>query len=836
MKFAHSLQFNAVPEWSDSYINYSSLKKLIYKLAEESTTEEGSSFTANEPSEEPSRHEILQKKLADKIRRGKGFVRKDKASQVSARDSADELNVETIELESNRPRHVRIFIEKLDAELEKIDKFYKTQEAEVYSQVEETLKELKRYTETPFSDQSKRLSHDFDDDETDQYKSSDVDLERGIRHIDNVEEEEELIHSSLLNDLEMALPQQQKITFKKQSIHFYIELSQLKSFIELNRLGFSKVCKKFDKVLQAEIKAGYMSSLADKTYIFKRSTLAKLDSYMEEITRIYGIITENASFDLCSRELKSFLREHIVWERNTVWKDLIGLERQTQEAKVGSESDLQRLDCFEYLLPDRFHINTKWVSISKLKIPKCLFGKRAALIALVILVTGILLGVKTFNDEQQHNCMALLACCAILWATEAIPLWVTSMLVPFLTVLFQVLKNDDGTKMNAADAATYIFSTMWGSVIMLLLGGFTLAAALSKYNIAKVLSSYILAMAGTKPRNILLAIMAVAAFLSMWLSNVAAPVLTYSLAQPVLKTIPYDSGFAKALILGVALASDVAGMSSPISSPQNIIAIQALDPQPSWGNWFSVSIPCTILGVLVIWVEMVLTFKMKDVQLKKIKPIRESFTLKQWYICAVTVGTIILWCLMTKLDGVFGQSGIISILPMALFFGTGLLSTQDVNNYPWSIVLLAMGGIALGKAVTSSGLLKTIADALDRRIENYSAWEILIIFGVLVLVFATFVSHTVAALIIIPLVQKIGENLPTPHPQLMVIGTALLASVAMGLPTSGFPNVTAISMTDDMGNRYLDVGTFISRGVPGSLMVFVIVITVGYGIMITQGF
>ena len=29
MKFSHSVQFNAVPEWSSNYINYSNLKKLF---------------------------------------------------------------------------------------------------------------------------------------------------------------------------------------------------------------------------------------------------------------------------------------------------------------------------------------------------------------------------------------------------------------------------------------------------------------------------------------------------------------------------------------------------------------------------------------------------------------------------------------------------------------------------------------------------------------------------------------------------------------------------------------------------------------------------------------
>lgn len=66
---------------------------------------------------------------------------------------------------------------------------------------------------------------------------------------------------------------------------------------------------------------------------------------------------------------------------------------------------------------------------------------------------------------------------------------------------------------------------------MLLLGGFTVAAALSKYDIAKRIATFVLSKAGTKPRTVLVTNMFVAAFASMWISNVAAPVLCFSIIQ-----------------------------------------------------------------------------------------------------------------------------------------------------------------------------------------------------------------------------------------------------------------------------------------------------------------
>ncbi len=72
---------------------------------------------------------------------------------------------------------------------------------------------------------------------------------------------------------------------------------------------------------------------------------------------------------------------------------------------------------------------------------------------------------------------------------------------------------------------------MWTPVIMLLLGGFTIAAALSKYQIARILSTVVLSKAGTRPRTVLLTNMLVTMVSSMWISNVAAPVLSYSIVQ-----------------------------------------------------------------------------------------------------------------------------------------------------------------------------------------------------------------------------------------------------------------------------------------------------------------
>ena len=134
--------------------------------------------------------------------------------------------------------------------------------------------------------------------------------------------------------------------------------------------------------------------------------------------------------------------------------------------------------------------------------------------------------------------------------------------------------------------------------------------------------------------------------------------------------------------------------------------------------------------------------------------------------------------------------GVVAIIPMVLFFGTGVLTKEDFNNFLWTIIILAAGGLSLGKAVSSSGLLHTIANGITERVQDMSLYGVLVVFASLILVVATFISHTVAALIILPLVQQVGAGMKDPHSNLLVMGSALMCSAAMGLPTSGFPNMS----------------------------------------------
>lgn len=261
----------------------------------------------------------------------------------------------------------------------------------------------------------------------------------------------------------------------------------------------------------------------------------------------------------------------------------------------------------------------------------------------------------------------------------------------------------------------------------------------------------------------------------------------------MLRTLPSESNMSKAVIIGIALASNVGGMLSPIASPQNVVAMGIMQPEPTWLQWFFIAIPVGAISIMLIWLLLLVSFHPgRGTTIAPIRPVKESFTRVQWFVSIVTIVTIALWCASHQLEGVFGDMGVIAIIPIVLFFGIGILTKEDFNNFPWTIIILAAGGLALGKAVRSSGLLHTVAELVSKEVDGMSLYGVLVVFSVLILVVATFISHTVAALIFLPLVYDVGVGMEQPHPNLLVMGGVLMCSAAMGLPTSGFPNMSEL--------------------------------------------
>lgn len=198
------------------------------------------------------------------------------------------------------------------------------------------------------------------------------------------------------------------VELRKRTVDLFVLLSELKSFVALNLTAFAKILKKYDKITNNNLKRYYTSTYVSKAYPFQSSTKTRLNERIQQTERAYAILATGNNLDLAIEELKTHLREHIVWERNTVWRDLIGQERRTQTVGL---SDAK---------PSSVHTPFGTLRITRDQVMNYLY------MAGCIVVFIALMKAEIFNTVEQNRCLAILVFASMLWAGEvrSFPLYI----------------------------------------------------------------------------------------------------------------------------------------------------------------------------------------------------------------------------------------------------------------------------------------------------------------------------------------------------------------------------------------------------------------------------
>src|SRR5215467_9649467 len=121
---------------------------------------------------------------------------------------------------------------------------------------------------------------------------------------------------------------------------------------------------------------------------------------------------------------------------------------------------------------------------------------------IVALILTWLVKEPTFTDSQVYV-FFLLFFSVGLWITEAIPAFAVALFI----MAFLVFALGNPQFNSAPEKIDKYVNTFSSSIIWLLLGGFFLAAAMTKTKLDERLLKLTLKVSGTKPRNIVIAFM-----------------------------------------------------------------------------------------------------------------------------------------------------------------------------------------------------------------------------------------------------------------------------------------------------------------------------------------
>lgn len=211
---------------------------------------------------------------------------------------------------------------------------------------------------------------------------------------------------------------------------------------------------------------------------------------------------------------------------------------------------------------------------------------------------------------------------AVWWITEATPIYVTALL-PLVIFPFLNVMDVKETSANYADPIIFLF-----------LGGFLLAKGLEKSNLHKRFAFTILKIFGTNPKYIVAAFMGVTWFLGAWMSNTATTILMLPIALSVISllgNIDKKDRFVKCLLLSVAYAASISGVTTLISTPANAIfaslAKDVTGTEVTFAQWILIGFPIGGISLIVAWLYMI-RFGSKITDIKSIIGERDVITKK----------------------------------------------------------------------------------------------------------------------------------------------------------------------------------------------------------------
>ena len=400
------------------------------------------------------------------------------------------------------------------------------------------------------------------------------------------------------------------------------------------------------------------------------------------------------------------------------------------------------------------------------------------------------------------------------WVFEPIPVAATALLGACGTVVWGILP------------AKVAFSHFGHPLVFLFFGGFVLARSMAVHGLDQRIALTILTrpLVAGHPWRIIVALIGISAFLSMWISNTATTAMLLPITIGVANVIaPGKHKLHASILLAVAYAASIGGIATPVGSTPNVIARGMLEDlgQESLGflEWMTIGIPLAVVLIflLILITRWQLRPLLRDLQTgSSTQTSQDSFLQEQykklgnlkrgeWNTLVALTLTVSLWLLPGFLNVIY-EAGhptlkwykghfpeavaavlgacLLYILPISRERAT--LTWKESMQIDWASLILFGGGLALGKGMFESGLAQILGQGI---VDSFGQYFWLFVF--MAILFAIFftetVSNTATASMLIPLILAASQESSFP-PFIPVMGVTFACSLAFMMPVSTPPN------------------------------------------------
>jgi sodium-dependent dicarboxylate transporter 2/3/5 len=468
------------------------------------------------------------------------------------------------------------------------------------------------------------------------------------------------------------------------------------------------------------------------------------------------------------------------------------------------------------------------------------YKKKGFIFGLLVFIVMQILPSPDGLSSEGWSVAAIVSLMAIWWATEAIPVAVTALLPLALFPLIGIVSFKEAA-IPYANPNIYLF-----------LGGFMLALAIERSGLHKRMALHMIIAAGSSGPKLIAGFMTIAALISMFVMNTSTTLMLLpiglAVCSVVSNTIPgltkrEITYFDTSLMLGIAYAATIGGMSTLVGTAPNIVFSAFM--QETYGieismiDWMTLGVPLAIVMLYSAWLVLTkyvfptsfITSDETKLYLKNMLNEQGPLSKDEIKISIIFGLTAIAWMLRTVLDNYQMFSGLtdagIAIISAILLFmipstsNKGeLLDWSDSDKLPWGLLILFGGGLSIAAQINSSGLGIWIGEGLS--VLSTVPPIFLILAVAALIIFLTEVTSNVATTsTFLPVFGAVAVGIGV-LPVSLTVPVCLAASCAFMLPVATPPNAIVY------GSGKFTIATMMKAGFALNIIGIVVVTLFAY--------
>ena len=429
------------------------------------------------------------------------------------------------------------------------------------------------------------------------------------------------------------------------------------------------------------------------------------------------------------------------------------------------------------------------------------------------------MGERFSLSREGKGALAVFLLAGTWWVFEVVPIGVTSLAIGVLQALFLIRP------------AKVAFKDFMDPSVMFIFASIVIGLVFTKTGLTKRLAYKMLAIVGERTSMIYLGCFVVTAALTHIMAHTAVAATIYPLLLAVYSL--YGEGdkptkFGKGLFIGMAYVAGAGSIVTLLGAARGAVAIgfysDIVGKNISFFKLSYYMFPIGWLMTFLLWGFFMIFMKPE----KKVIPgLREkakalnaelgSVTRKEIVAVVIVFACILVMALRSFIPVLkpVDKTAII-LISTILFFITGILDLDDLEEIPWNIILLFAGAMSIGFCLWETGAAKWLAVNWLAMFTEANWFVFVLSIAFFVMVMTNFIMNVAAIAISLPVALVIAPYLGV-APEVILFASLVVAGMPFLLLVGAAPNAIAYD------SKMFTTGEFFLYGIPASIILMIVV-------------